>query len=264
MLTTTELARRAGVSTKTLQRWVERGLLPKPLIRTHPNGRGKVGYWPDDILAYCRRLQQLRRQGHALNEAALLAEGWTIAPMQPPRQLTGADLLGQKPINVGGDRRYTFLQLYQLHVAADLKQSVLHVDYQAAVVHAVEASQLLRLSLQLIEGGYSPLLLCDGKTVLVRPDFLVGCAVTAACFVLPLRPPFERLCRALHTEALIRPPSFVPPAKVWRRSGDALMEYAIYMGGGPFGFELIQESAVVIGAVPPVPPSAPAAPGHDA
>ena len=51
MITTKTLVRKTGLSAKTLTRWSNQGIIPKPAIRTYPSGRGKIGYWPDAVLA---------------------------------------------------------------------------------------------------------------------------------------------------------------------------------------------------------------------
>src|SRR3954465_13674770 len=79
MITTTDILEATGLkSGKTLTRWHQRGLIPEPLVRTHPSGRGKIAYWPDWVLDHCVRLVQLQKTGHTLRSASLqlAAESW--------------------------------------------------------------------------------------------------------------------------------------------------------------------------------------------
>ena len=50
MISTNDILDATGLrSGKTLTRWHQRGLIPKPLIRTHPSGRGKAAYCPRSV-----------------------------------------------------------------------------------------------------------------------------------------------------------------------------------------------------------------------
>jgi adenylate cyclase len=56
-LTTAEVARRAGVTTGTLRRWADNGLIP-----------GYEGEWTPPTAAYARVVARLRERGHSLDE----------------------------------------------------------------------------------------------------------------------------------------------------------------------------------------------------
>src|SRR5215213_3199885 len=71
LITSQDILKATGLkSTKTLTRWHQRGVIPAPLIRTHPSGRGKIAYWPDWVLYRCVRIVLLQKQGHSLVSAA--------------------------------------------------------------------------------------------------------------------------------------------------------------------------------------------------
>src|SRR5262245_54828827 len=99
MITTQTLSRKSGLSTKTLTRWSNRGIIPKPAVRTHPSGRGKIGDWPDSVLDRCRRIVQLRQKGHSLDNA-LVALGMEHFQgcVDKARRPRFADLLAQKKL----------------------------------------------------------------------------------------------------------------------------------------------------------------------
>lgn len=61
-------------SAKTLTRWHKRGIIPEPVVRTHPSGRGKMAYWPDCVLERCVKLVELQKEGHTLNSALATIE----------------------------------------------------------------------------------------------------------------------------------------------------------------------------------------------
>ena len=74
MISSKEILEKTGLkSTKTLTRWHKAGIIPEPMIETHPSGRGKIGYWPDYVLTRCLKIIELRKQGYSLSAAALEA-----------------------------------------------------------------------------------------------------------------------------------------------------------------------------------------------
>ncbi len=68
------------ISAKTLTRWYQRGLIPKPTIGTHPNGRGKMAYWDEWVLERCLRIKQLVQSGESLDSIGeMLGSDWPEA-----------------------------------------------------------------------------------------------------------------------------------------------------------------------------------------
>src|SRR4051794_23650034 len=67
LITSKDILEATGLkSAKTLTRWYQRGLIPRPLIRTHPSGRGKIAYWPDLVIDLCVRIVSMQREGLSL------------------------------------------------------------------------------------------------------------------------------------------------------------------------------------------------------
>jgi adenylate cyclase len=67
-LTTADVARRAGVTTATLRRWVDRGLIP-----------GYDGTWTPAAAAHARIVARLRDRGHSLDEIREAGETGQLA-----------------------------------------------------------------------------------------------------------------------------------------------------------------------------------------
>ena len=85
VISSKEILAKTGIKTaKTLTRWYQRGLIPRPTVGTHPSGRGKVGYWPDWVADHCRRMIELRRDGYSLEAAARQADREGLRSASPP------------------------------------------------------------------------------------------------------------------------------------------------------------------------------------
>jgi MerR HTH family regulatory protein len=75
MVTSKQLLKVAGLkSARTLKRWADAGFIPQTQIGTHPDGHGKMGFWPDWVLERCRKIVELRRQGHSIPAAIRMIE----------------------------------------------------------------------------------------------------------------------------------------------------------------------------------------------
>ncbi|MBI3938110.1 MAG: MerR family transcriptional regulator [Betaproteobacteria bacterium] len=92
MLTSKQLLAKSGISRATLNNYVARGLLPKPVVEHPPEpGRGprQIGYFPDDALARVEQIQQLKRQGYTMEEiVARLRAPEGREPLPPAPRLT--------------------------------------------------------------------------------------------------------------------------------------------------------------------------------
>ena len=57
-------------SGKTLTRWYQMGLIPAPVVRTHPSGRGRTGYFDERVVPQINRIRELGARGYGLRAAA--------------------------------------------------------------------------------------------------------------------------------------------------------------------------------------------------
>jgi hypothetical protein len=252
MITTEILTRKTGLSAKTLTRWSNRGIIPRPAIRTHPSGRGKIGYWPDAVLDRCLRLVQLRKEGHSMESAiALLGLERLQKRLETIEQPSFADVLARHKVQGTDGEEVDLLEVFRAAVASNLKDSVLDRDHQTSVLHQLHADdrRLLRTAVELVAGGYDPYLTYDATTVRIEPDFLLGHPAAfpeRSAFLLPLRPVLRKFLALFGAEGVI-PASLVHAApKVWVNEGDTVVEYVVYRAG-PRGFELIRETAQTVG-----------------
>jgi DNA-binding transcriptional MerR regulator len=252
MITTEILARKTGLSAKTLTRWSNRGIIPKPAIRTHPSGRGKIGYWPDSVLDRCLRIVQLRQEGHSVESAVgLLGMEHLNKCLAELDQPTFADILARHKVKRPDGEEVDFLEVFRGAVAGSLKDSVLDRDHHRTILHQLydDDRQLLRDAIELLRVGYHPFLTYDGTTVRIVPDFLLGHPVASegrSSFSLPLRPAFRRFLALFRGEELLPEVRAQAAPKVWVREGDTIVEYALFLGG-PRGFQLLRETAQTVG-----------------
>lgn len=74
MLTSSEVMQTANISRATLNNYIALGLLPRPLVKSPEPGAStqahQIGYFPDEILARLKRIQQLKKEGYAMAEIA--------------------------------------------------------------------------------------------------------------------------------------------------------------------------------------------------
>lgn len=256
MITSKQILEVTGLkSQKTLTRWVNSGIIPKPLIGTHPSGRGKIAYWPDAVLDRCKRIVELQRQGHTLGSALATIEHERMLRLIE-RTETAPDVskvLSEKKVKLSGEREVDLGSFVAVFVAKEAESVVPDAALRRKLVAAIRAGGVAAQGLQFASAGYNPVCLFDGDQIEVVPDFLVGHRLSEekplapAWIVIPLLPPLRKAFSVLGGD-LPAQPNARPAPKVWAREGDAIVEYTVYLGGG-LGFELIRETAETIGTV---------------
>jgi len=75
MLSSKELLEKTGISRATLNNYVARGLLPRPMV-ARPEARGskqprQLGYFPEEAVARIEQIQQWKREGLSMDEIEL-------------------------------------------------------------------------------------------------------------------------------------------------------------------------------------------------
>jgi len=253
MITSRDILDKTGLkSAKTLTRWHQRGLIPEPLIRSHPSGRGKVAYWPDWVLDRCLKIVELQRQGHSLQSAALVLadERFRENEERVAREPNVSDLLAARRVKLTPERDGTLLEALLLAVLGSVKHRVRDAGERGALLAKLKKQNAVGLTLNLWRAGYNPVLVYDGERVDILPDFLVGWRLSeghppqTAFVVAPLLPTLLGAMPMLE-RFVGTPPTAWPAPKVWMKDGDAIVEYA-YAPAGPLGFELIRETARVV------------------
>jgi hypothetical protein len=260
MITSHQILQATGLkSQKTLTRWAHAGIIPEPLIGTHPAGRGKIAYWPDWVLERCKQIVELQRQGHTLSSA--------LATLEHERMLRNIEkvktapdvgkVLAEKKVALAGGREVDLGSLLAAFVAKEAEGVVADAALRSKLAAELRKAGVAAEGLRFAAAGYCPVCFFDGRQVEVVPDFLVGHKLSeerppaSAWVVIPLLPALRKAFSALGRDLPARP-SVRPAPKVWAHEGGAIIEYGIFLGGG-LGFELIRETAKTIGTVPEEP-----------
>ncbi|HEU0290537.1 MAG TPA: MerR family transcriptional regulator, partial [Burkholderiales bacterium] len=96
MITSKELLEKTGISRATLNNYIARGLLTRPVVAS-PEVRGgnrprQIGYFPDDALARVGQILQLKQEGLSMEEIASRIAPQEIAnsPAPAPHPATGS------------------------------------------------------------------------------------------------------------------------------------------------------------------------------
>jgi hypothetical protein len=226
------------------------------VIRTHPSGRGKMGYWPNWVLDRCQRIVELQRQGHSLQSAVLIIEQsrleQTIKSVTETPSLT--DILERKRLKTQDGREFTLFDLFVGILILQVKEVVANPEIHEAIILKVREQKLLDLAVSHLARGYNPVFVLDGAEAWVAPDFMLAQHLSyvrgeprpRTLVVVPLLAPLRKAFSAIGRELPGSPPHAYPAPKIWVKDGDALMEYDIYPLG-PDEFELIRETARTIG-----------------
>ena len=254
MITSADILEKTGIkNAKTLTRWHKGGIIPKPMIRTHPSGRGKIAYWPDWVLERCTKIVALQKQGFNLQAALIqlqikeMNEAIANALDKPG----WADTLRDKNIELEDGRKFDGFEVVEAIILSGVREISLSEDIYRVMSDKFQERRLTQTAVDLARGGYNPILIFDGADLGVVPDFLAGhlfsddTSPLKSYFAVPLLSSIQTAFKAIGSPDFIRHPTVSPAPKVWVKQGDLMMEYLIYLSG-PRGFEVIKETANTI------------------
>jgi len=240
MISSKEILEKTGLKNiKTLTRWYQKGLIPKPLIRTHPSGHGKMGYWPDWVLDRCLKIMELKKQGYSPRSAVAILERERLSKIIKGSMETTPS--SSKIFEQSEESKLS--RLFSALILEEAKNLISDRDIQKTFVTQLEEQEALDHTLFLYNRGYNPILIFDGNYVEIIPDFLVGQFLSkdgskgkSSIFV-----PLLALLRKAYSMAGKKLPDkslAVPAPKIWVRNEEKLVEREFYPGG-PNGFEMI-------------------------
>jgi len=257
MVTSKEILEQTGLkSGKTLTRWYRRGIIPQPSVRTHPSGRGKIAYWPDWVLERCVRLVDLQRQGHSLRSAVTMAhlERLEETIQYVKETPSPSEILANKRVTLQDGRTISLLDIFLSVIMSKVKDLITDRDLQATILNNLREQKALDLAMAFLGNGYNPVLVFDGADLRITPDFVVSHWLTDVtterhCYlVLALLPSLRKAFSMIGRELPVSPSRWAAP-KIWVKERDATFEYSFYPGG-VHGFELLPETATMVGQVP--------------
>ena len=254
MVSSKEILQQTGLKNiKTLTRWYQKGIIPKPYIQTHPSGRGKMAYWPNWVLDHCLKIIKLRKQGYSVKDAVLLIdyEATEKELDEVKKKPLISDELDKKHVKLKSGKEISLLDVFIAVIMDDLRHLITDRSIRNLMVAKFKKQKGLDLALACLDAGYNPVLLFDGTNLEVTPDFYVGHllsykpAAGNSRVVLQLLKPLEKAFSLIGKELKVGSLAY-PAPKIRIRQGDALVEYDIALMGIN-GFELIRQSAKTIG-----------------
>jgi DNA-binding transcriptional MerR regulator len=252
MISSKELLRRTGLkSAKTLTRWYKLGLIPKPELRTHPSGRGKLSYWPDWVLDRCLKMREAQKHGRSLKGAvSLMALEYVERTMEETLDARNrAESLSKRRVKVAAadGKEFSGLDIFIALILADLHPRMLDKDRKDVLIAKLRDSQALDQTLRAVEQGFNPVLVFDGSQVHITTDFMLGIRLGLQgdqgrpAIIVPLLHPLRRALVKIGDGRRTEPRMY-PAMKVWERSGEKLVEMSLYALGVD-GFQVVRESA---------------------
>jgi hypothetical protein len=256
MITSKEVLKQTGLkSAKTLNRWANAGIIPKAHIGTHPNGRGKIAYWPDSVLARCRRIVQLQKSGHTLSSALVTIEHERlVSDIAQVSSSKTEEVFSNQTVKLSDDRQISLASFVTAFIINAATNVVSDLALRAKLATALRSADVAAVCWRFVQAGYNPVCLFDGDKAEVVPDFVVSHKLSeltpspSPFVVIPAVGSIRKALSALGHD-LPQPNTTRPAPKVWAQEGGAIVEYSIFLGGG-LGFELIRESAETIGQAP--------------
>jgi hypothetical protein len=242
-------------NSKTLTRWANRGIIPKPHVGTHPAGRGKIAYWPDWVLGRCQRIADLTRQGHTVGSAYSTLEYERMLSLIEEVEKTPdlKESLSKKKVMLAGGREINLDLFLHAFIANAADNIAVSEPVRKQLVEQMRNAGVAAWSLKLIANGYNPVCLFDGERVEVVADFILSHrlaeSVGASWLVIPTLPSLRKALSVLG-RALPKDPVVWPAPKIQVRDGDTIVEYDVLLLENALGFELIRETAKTIGMAP--------------
>jgi DNA-binding transcriptional MerR regulator len=166
-------------SSRTLRRWADRDLLPKPTVKSLSTGRGRTSYWPDWVLPRCRRIRQLLKAGKSLDEIRdILGTNWKLEEAKFRKRYRFAEVSDdldhlasvRNLAELIGNKLIPFLG----GLGANVRDVMASLD-----IYIFKKETIAKL-LELVRQGINPMLVYVDGQFFVTPDFmcgqLVGCS----------------------------------------------------------------------------------------
>ncbi|QEF98903.1 hypothetical protein Mal15_29610 [Stieleria maiorica] len=188
-VTSREIMDATGIAdVTTLIRWHgKEGLIPPPDVRTHPNGRGKMAYWPEWVLERCLRIKQLRKEGKSLAEIRqLLGNNWQQAAREHQRRYVFSQVSHRMDVRAAHSN---LQQAVEQILASWIKERRAALTRSSVQTVTIEAMQR---AIELMEQGINPVLIVTVDTVFVTADFAVSLqlasfdSIETAFMVIPI------------------------------------------------------------------------------
>lgn len=216
MKTAAELAAEAGVTRRTIDRWVRKGYLPEPMFRPSPLGHGALAQWEDWVVDCCVRM----RDGDGPPVARLLARisATHLDDALELLEANASESAKKLETDLSEAEREELETLVREGIAVRLSQLLATEMPPRRLMTHVRRRSVVADALDLHRKGMNPVLVLDGSQAYVAADFLVaerlrvdGAMSPTAVIAIPL---FNLICSAF--EAVERPRLADPIVKAIR------------------------------------------------
>lgn len=166
-------------SAKTLTRWHQRGLIPAPVVTTHPCGRGKMSYWPSWVPWRIREVRSRLERGDGLDKIAEdLGSDWEAEEQRWTRQRRSLKRAVENQKRA--DARDRFAETVATRVY-DLLQAmgVQRPGVFARLEEVFADLKLVTQAVQLTRDGFNVVAVIVGEDIHITTDFVVGRSLAA-------------------------------------------------------------------------------------
>jgi len=222
-VTSRDIMRATGITNvATLVRWHgQEGLIPPPEIRTHPEGRGKMAYWPEWVLHRCVRIKQLRKEGMSLAEIRqFLGCDWETASQNYGRKYRFAEASRRIDQNAALANLREVIEHFVLQWMKSQRTAILKTTVQTIAADTIEKA------ITMLEQGINPVFVLTSDTAVLTAvltaDFAVGLhlsqcrSIEESFMVIPV---WKELSAYLNKVAVVpEKPVVYPVSRVVRRT----------------------------------------------
>lgn len=224
-VTSRDILRATGITNvATLVRWHgQESLIPPPEIRTHPDGRGKMAYWPEWVLHRCVRIKQLRKEGMSLAEIRqFLGYDWETAARNYGRKYRFAEASQRIDQNAALANLREVIEHHVLQWMKSQRTAILKTTVQTIAADTIEKA------ITMLEQGINPVFVLTSDTAVLTADFAVSLhlsrcrSIEESFMVIPV---WKELSAYLNKVAIVpEKPAVYPASRVVRRSNSSCEE----------------------------------------
>ena len=170
MISSTDLLKKAGIgSRRTLIRWHQQKLIPRPKVKRHPSGRGTVAYWPNWVVDHCLEIRERLKSGQSLDAIRQeLGSDWKAIQRRWHEEPSIREMWLR-------EQRETASQKFAIAVHATLNGLLLNIKREYKFLAGLALEQLEDMTfaeraLKVLRNGTNPVLIFDGKKLSLIPD----------------------------------------------------------------------------------------------
>ncbi|GAG91063.1 unnamed protein product, partial [marine sediment metagenome] len=239
-------------SSKTLTRYYQLGIIPRPVIKTHPSGRGKINYFPRWVLDKVVRIQELKREGISLKRAVKKYERERIENLaaQLDEITLPSKAMEQGSFKFQNGTEVSLLDVFLGRVMSKVREIITDYEKQLSILDKIRTGGIVDVALHMINIGYNPVLLIrdageDELRVSLTTDFLLGLHFShnlkraKSLLAIDLFSSFWSLFKAMGEEFPLKPTVRPIPQIIIDQEGEET-KYNVELGGES-SFRLIEE-----------------------